>query len=66
MFRGAPPNVGLDFDRRTGALAAIDPEGIGLGIKIDDRSRPCGDPTRMRARYVAAEAAYHCEFDTSD
>ena len=30
---GNPANVGLDFDRQTGALVAIHPEGIGLGLK---------------------------------
>ncbi len=30
---GNPPNVGLRFDRRTGALLSVHPEGIGLGLK---------------------------------
>jgi hypothetical protein len=32
-FRGTPPNVGLAFDRKTGALVEVHPEGIGLGVK---------------------------------
>lgn len=32
LRRGNPPNVGLDFDPETGALRAIHPEGIGLGL----------------------------------
>ncbi len=32
-FRGTPPNVGLIFDRRTGHLADVKREGIGLGVK---------------------------------
>lgn len=33
LRRGNPPNVGLDFDPATGALLAVHPEGIGLGLK---------------------------------
>jgi len=33
IFRGNPPNVGLEFDAETGALVAIHEGGIGLGIK---------------------------------
>lgn len=31
--RGNPPNVGLVFDRRTGALVSVCAEGLGLGLK---------------------------------
>lgn len=30
---GNPPNVGIDFDAKTGEVIAVHPEGIALGIK---------------------------------
>lgn len=30
---GNPPNVGIDFDAKTGELLTVHPEGIDLGIK---------------------------------
>lgn len=33
IYRGNPPNVGLEFDANTGRLLAVHPEGVGLGIK---------------------------------
>ncbi len=32
-FRGTPPNVGLEFDRRDGSFVRVVPDGIGLGVK---------------------------------
>lgn len=30
---GNPPNVGIDFDAKTGEVTAVHPDGIDLGIK---------------------------------
>lgn len=30
---GNPPNVGIDFDAKTGEVLAVHPDGIALGLK---------------------------------
>ena len=30
---GNPPNVGMEFNPKTGELLRVKPEGVGLGLK---------------------------------